>query len=255
MTEQAEGATITTPAPSSSEETAKTATTMFGDSAKPEAATEGKSILDGAVDEAGQAENKRLMEADDKTLSPEELQTKKALLDAKQAELNKNVPEKYEVKLPEGLDQDTALLEKITPVFKELRITGEQAQKLVDVYAPHFKEQMANLEKSIREASEENFNKFVSDERKNTMDKLGSRAQEELVFAAKSRDRFLSKETQELLNAAGISNNYSFISDLIRMGKQISEAKLVEGRGVRQNEKLSDGEILYGDTHKPKKEN
>jgi hypothetical protein len=234
--------------------TVSDAKTMFGESAIPAAATDDKSILDGAVDEAGLAENKRLMEADDKTLSAEELAAKKVLTDAKQAEAAKNVPEKYEVKLPEGLEKDTSLLEKITPVFKELNITGEQAQKLVDVYGPHIKEQMELQEKKSQEAAEANFQKFVVEERKNTMDKLGASAKDELIFAAKSRDRFLSPETQALLNASGISNNFNFISDLIRLGRSISEAKLVDGKGVRNNEKTSDGEILYGDTHKPSKE-
>jgi hypothetical protein len=229
------------------------AKTMFGESATPEA-VEGKSILDGAIDEAGQAENKRLMEADDKTLSAEELAAKKVLVDAKQAELAKNVPEKYEVKLPEGMDKDTSLLEKISPVFKSMNITGEQAQKLVDVYAPHFKEQIELQAKKARDTAEANFQKFVGEERKNTMDKLGVNAKDELIFAAKSRDRFLSPETQALLNASGISNNFNFISDLIRLGKSISEAKLVDGKGVRQNEVKSDGEVLYGDSHKPNKE-
>ena len=229
------------------------ATTMFGESATP-AAAESKSILDGAIDEAGQAENKRLMEADDKTLSAEELTQKKVLTDAKQAELAKNVPEKYEVKLPEGMEKDTSLLEKISPVFKSMNITGEQAQKLVDVYAPHIKEQMELQAKKSLETAEANFQKFVSEERKNTMDKLGVNAKDELIFAAKSRDRFLSPETQNLLNASGISNNFNFISDLIRLGKSISEAKLVDGKGVRNNEVKSDGEVLYGDSHKPSKE-
>ena len=242
------------PIPSAAAPVADPAKTMFGESAIPAAVTD-KSIMAEAVDEAGQAENKRLMEADDKTLSPEELADKKVLMDAKTAELAKNVPEKYEVKLPEGLDKDTSLLEKITPVFKSMNITGEQAQKLVDVYAPHFKEQMEKQANDLKAASEANFQKFVAEERKNTMEKLGATAKDELIFAAKSRDRFLSPETQELLNAAGISNNFNFISDLIRVGKQISEAKLVDGKGVRAGEQRSDGDILYGDSHKPNKEN
>lgn len=238
----------TTAAPAEGTSPAKT---MFGESATPEAVT-GKSVMTEAVDEAGQAENKRLMEADDKTLSAEELAAKKVLTDAKTAELAKNVPEKYEVKLPEGMEKDTSLLEKISPVFKSMNITGEQAQKLVDVYAPHIKEQMEKQANDLKAAQEANFQKFVSEERKNTMEKLGAQAKDELIFAAKSRDRFLSPETQELLNAAGISNNFSFISDLIRIGKQISEAKLVDGKGVHPKQSKSDGEVLYGDTHQPK---
>ena len=214
--------------------------------APPDAASD-KSIMGDAVDEAGQAENKRLLEADPKTLNADELAARKVLEDAKKVEAAKTVPEKYEVKLPDGMSADTTLLEKMTPVFKEMGITGEQAQKLVDVYAPYVQAKFAEQQKAFQEAQDNNFKNFLETERKNTMDKLGANAKTELVFAAKSRDRFLSKETQEMLNAAGIANNYSFISDLIRMGKAISEDKLVEGTRRNVSTK-SDGEVLYGNT-------
>ena len=213
--------------------------------APPDAASD-KSILGDALDEAGQAENKRLLEADVKTLSPEELGRRKELEDANKAEAAKTVPEKYDVKLPEGMAQDTGLIEKMTPVFKEMGITAAQAQKLTDVYAPYVQAKFAEQQKAFTEAQENNFKNFLETERKNTMDKLGANAKQELVFAAKSRDRFLSKDTQEMLNAAGIANNFSFISDLIRIGKAISEDKLVPGRGVRPGSNKSDGEVLYG---------
>jgi len=204
-----------------------------------------KSILDESIDEAGQAENKRLLEADPKTLNAEELKKRGELEEAKRVEASKTIPEKYEFKLPEGMKPDTALIEKLSPVLKEFGLTGAQAQKLVDIYAPHIKAQSEAQQKAINDAQENNFKNFLESERKNTMEKLGANAKADLVFAAKSRDRFLSKETQEMLNAAGIANNYAFISDLIRMGKAISEDKLVEGKRVTADTR-SDGEVLYG---------
>lgn len=44
----------------------------------------------------------------------------------------KVIPEKYELKAPEGITLDAAVLDVFTPVFKELGLTQEQAQKLVD---------------------------------------------------------------------------------------------------------------------------
>ena len=43
------------------------------------------------------------------------------------------VPEKYEFKAPENYTIDAALLEQATPIFKELGLTNDQAQKLVDI--------------------------------------------------------------------------------------------------------------------------
>ena len=44
------------------------------------------------------------------------------------------VPEKYDFKAPEGQSLDAALVERATPIFKELGLTQDAAQKLVDFY-------------------------------------------------------------------------------------------------------------------------
>lgn len=73
-------------------------------------------------------------------LSPEELKTEDDQIKAdadKQAEsanLNK-VPEKYEIKLADGVEMDKETLAAAEPVFKKLGLTQAQAQELVDFYA------------------------------------------------------------------------------------------------------------------------
>lgn len=47
------------------------------------------------------------------------------------------VPETYTFQLPEGMKADEALVGKVSPVFKELGLTQEQAQKVAHVYAEH----------------------------------------------------------------------------------------------------------------------
>ena len=44
------------------------------------------------------------------------------------------VPDKYDFKAPEGQTIDPAVIEKATPIFKELGLTNDAAQKLVDFY-------------------------------------------------------------------------------------------------------------------------
>lgn len=50
------------------------------------------------------------------------------------------VPEQYEFTVPEGMALDEKLVEKATPVLKELGLTNDQANKLVGVYAEHIAE-------------------------------------------------------------------------------------------------------------------
>jgi hypothetical protein len=49
------------------------------------------------------------------------------------------VPEKYEFKAPEGVTFDPASITAMTPVFKELGLPQEKAQKLVDAFAAYEK--------------------------------------------------------------------------------------------------------------------
>ena len=44
-------------------------------------------------------------------------------------------PDRYDFKVPEGQKLNDKLLESATPIFKELGLTQEAAQKLVDLYA------------------------------------------------------------------------------------------------------------------------
>ena len=44
------------------------------------------------------------------------------------------VPDKYDFKLPEGYVPDAKLIETVTPVFRDLGLSQENAQKLVDVW-------------------------------------------------------------------------------------------------------------------------
>ena len=51
------------------------------------------------------------------------------------------IPEKYEFQMPEGMEMDATLADAATPIFKELGLTQEQADKVVGIYAEHAKSQ------------------------------------------------------------------------------------------------------------------
>ena len=203
-----------------------------------------KSILDGAVDEQKLAEEKRLTEAKDEDLSDEDKSKKAELLKAKSAAQAKVVPDKYEVKVPDGFSNDMSLLETITPVLKEIGVTNEQAQKLADAYMPFFKAKAEEGRKAVQAEQEANFKSFIETEKKNTKDKFGTKWNEEMSYIAKFRDAHLSPKTVELLNASGIAENHDFLSDLAKFGRMISEDKLVDGKRV-SSEGKTPADILF----------
>jgi len=193
---------------------------------------EAKSLMDdaSAEDKATQeAEDKRILEAKDEDLKPEE-KTKKAELlkakeDADKAAKENVVPEKYIFKVPEGMALDEKLVEKITPILKEGKVTQAVAQKLADAYADAAKEG----QKAFEKMQEDNFNQYVDGLKAETLKELGVNAKTELAAAARARDRFASKELITKLNQSGLSNDKDMIKLFITVGKAISEHKVIEG--------------------------
>lgn len=50
-------------------------------------------------------------------------------------------PETYEFNMPEGVEMNEGLAEAVTPIFKELKLSQEQAGKLTEAYASAIQEQ------------------------------------------------------------------------------------------------------------------
>jgi hypothetical protein len=214
---------------------------------------EDKSVLDAAVDPAKvaqEAENKRILEADEKTLNDADKSKRAELVKAKEAADVKAkaglVPEKYELKMVDGIAAQGELLDKVTPVFKELKITSEGAQKLADVYGPYLKEAGIKAGEAFKKQQEDNFQAFIKSERENTYTKLGAEKDATLALVAKTRDRFFPPEVRELMFASGLADNYEFNMALAKIGKQISEDQSIEGPGEKPGSTKSQAEIMYG---------
>lgn len=183
-------------------------------------------------------EDKRLLETPDDQLSPEDKVKKTELVKANEAKAKAGqVPEKYEFKVPEGMTLDQALVDKVSPMFRELKLTQEGAQKLVDIYN--------EIVTASANAQAANFKQFLKESYDETLKELGANYKEQLAYVAKVRDRFLSEETQEMLDASGLSNNKAFILDLIKLGKLISEDKLPPGQSAIPAGAKSAAEIMY----------
>lgn len=195
--EAPKSAAVVTPAPATPAPAAKTAADVKADS---KAKSEEKSLLDQASDEV-----KGVKKEDGTVAAPE----------------TPVVPEKYELKAPEGMDLDPVLVTAFEPIAKKLKLTNEAAQELTDMYAAHVKVQAEQAEAERIKARDA--------EILETKTTLGGNYKEQMSLAAKARDRFFSPATIERMTKAGIGNNIAFIQDCIKIGKLISEGKLEEG--------------------------
>ncbi len=142
---------------------------------------------------------------------------------AKQPEAQ--LPDKYELKMPEGMELDSAMLEQATPLFKELKLTGEQAQKLSDLYA--------NKVATGRKEQLDAWNGILDGWResaKSDPEIGGAKFGENVGTAKAALDKFGTPELKKALDDYGMGNHPEMIRLLARVGKALSEDRLVDGK-------------------------
>lgn len=134
-------------------------------------------------------------------------------------------PEKYEFAGAEELD--SAVLDQFSEVAKELNLTQDAAQKVLDkmgpVIAAHQSEQLqaARTEWAETAKADKEFG--------------GEKLQENLAVAKRALDAYGSDELRTLLNESGLGNHPEVIRLLYRAGKATSEDGFVKGgKGVNQ---------------------
>lgn len=151
--------------------------------------------------------------------------------DATNTDPNKDVkvqdgaPEKYEdFTFPEGVEADKELMEQFTPLAKELNLSQDNAQKLVDLYNSKLQEQW-----DASQNSWENVKKQWGEAAKADKEYGGQNFQENLATARKALAQFGTPELKEAFDVTGTGNHPEFIRFLVRVGKAISEDGVVGG--------------------------
>lgn len=120
--------------------------------------------------------------------------------------------------MPEGVTVDSAKLDAAIPVFKELGLNQDQAQKLVDLEASRVE--------AAAEAQVEAFNSMVEEwatASKNDSEFGGERFEESVATARAAVDKFGTPELKELLEHHGIGNHPEMIRFMVRVGKLTQE--------------------------------
>ncbi|MGM8528678.1 peptidase [Enterobacter asburiae] len=147
-------------------------------------------------------------------------------------------PEKYEFKAGEGVELDTEALKDFEPVARELNLTNEQAQKLVDAY-PKILAGVQQRQAEAWQAQTEQWASDVKADKEIGGDKLTSN----LSAAQRALDQFGTPELKEYLNTTGLGNHPDLVKTFVKIGKAMSEDGMVDGSNQGQR---SAAEVLYG---------
>lgn len=147
-------------------------------------------------------------------------------------------PEKYEFTAGEGVELDTEALKDFEPVARDLNLTNEQAQKLVDAY-PKILAGVQQRQAEAWQKQTEGWAETVKADKEIGGDKLTAN----LSAAQRALDQFGTPELKEYLNATGLGNHPDLVKAFVKIGKAMSEDGMVDGSNQGQR---SAAEVLYG---------
>lgn len=137
------------------------------------------------------------------------------------ADAKPTAPETYEFKAPEGRAFDSEVIAEYSKVAKELNLSQEAAQRVLDAVGPKLAERQAAQIEAVRNG--------WSDSSKADKEFGGERLSENLSVAKKALDAFGTAELRSLLNESGLGNHPEVIRFMFRAGKAISEDSMVTG--------------------------
>ncbi len=141
--------------------------------------------------------------------------------EAPKADEAKAAPEQYtDFTVPEGYTMAGELGTEFKSLAKELNLTQEQAQRIVDLDVKRAQAQTESLYRTSAEwqASAKTDKEFG-----------GANLEQNVAIAKKAMDAFGTPELRKLLNDSGLGNHPEVIRVFYRAGKAISEDRFVPG--------------------------
>ncbi|MCM7837846.1 peptidase [Enterobacter asburiae] len=170
----------------------------------------------------------------------EELAADKAKAEkAEKEQKQEGAPEKYDFKPAEGQELDTAALEQFEPIARELNLSNEQAQKMVDLYGTKILPMVQQQQAEAWQKTTEQWAEDVKADKEIGGDKLTAN----LSVAQRALDQFGTPELKEYLEGTGLGNHPELVKAFIKIGKAMSEDGMVDGSNQGQR---SAAEVLYG---------
>jgi len=160
--------------------------------------------------------------------------------ETKGAEEKSTVPEKYELKLPEGSLLDASTIEKISAEAREKGLSNEDAQALLDrenmAVAAYHETQMKQVE-DIRNG----WSKAAEAD----PEVGGQGFKENVELARRAIERFGSEEFRKALDETGFGNHPEVIRTFVRIGKSMADDKLVHAKDHGAGDQKSAAELFY----------
>lgn len=148
-------------------------------------------------------------------------------------------PEAYEFKAPEGAELDKDAVAQFEPIARELNLSQEQAQKLVDLYGSKVMPQLMKQQADTWQKQVADWGTAAKDDAEIGGDKFDGN----LTRAKQAMDKFATPQLREFLETTGMGNHPELIRVFVKVGAAMSEDGLVTSNEKGQR---SAADVLYG---------
>jgi hypothetical protein len=145
-------------------------------------------------------------------------------------EPSKGAPEAYtEFKAPEGFQLDADVIKEAAPMFKDMGLSQEQAQRLVDFYVKTNQETLNQPYEAYKAMREE----WVEQAKKHP--EIGGNLDRVLTTVSRAIDSVgdatLAREFRQVMDMTGAGDHPSFIRMFYKLASMVTEGRPVMGNG------------------------
>jgi len=139
---------------------------------------------------------------------------------------------------PEGMELDAKMVDSFKGVAKDMGITKENAQKLMDLATSHF----SGIQTATQEQAMETRVGWVN-ELKSDAEFGGANFDKTVEHAKRAVGRFGTPELSNFLSHSGMGDNNHVIKMLAKIGSELSEDNFVDGQAHSSQKSVAD--ILF----------
>lgn len=139
------------------------------------------------------------------------------------------VPEKYEFKAPEGVQLSDSAIEAASTVFKDLGLTQDAAQKLVDFHTSQIQAIQNEATSTYNKLRDEWRGEILKDSSLATNGDLKPEVKAAFSKVIDSLGATESKAFREALNLTGVGDNPAFIRGFYKLAERFTEGTPVNG--------------------------
>ena len=153
------------------------------------------------------------------------------------------VPEKYELTMPEGWSLDEEGLAELTPIMQGLGATNEQVQAVADLYVKRL-----SAAREAQLAADQAMLAEWQNEIKTDPEIGGAELKENLATVSRVLAKYAGPEFVAYLDRSNLGNYPPFVKAMVKMAKDLSDDRFIPGgRGGSGGDPVKEAaELIYG---------